>query len=102
MRKIHILILVGMISALCLTITTSVHSQVKWSAPMQSYPNQWSPTAAPPSYNNPYGYQYPYADYGYGPYQGYPPGTEAYQGQVPNQQGYGFSGNPYYYNYYSR
>jgi hypothetical protein len=62
---------------------------VKWSAPMNEYPNPWYPTAPPPSYYNPYGYyQNPYGYYGYG--------NRGYGGYY--QQG-GFSGNPYYYYY---
>lgn len=63
---------------------------VKWSAPMNDYPTQWNPTAAPPSNYNPYGYHYPYGAYGYG-YQGQYPA--AYQG---NQYYGGQTGNPYY------
>ncbi|MCL5124557.1 MAG: hypothetical protein M1511_08690 [Deltaproteobacteria bacterium] len=69
---------------------------IKWSAPMNNYPEQWAPTPAPPQYNQ-YGY-YPYGAYGYGGYgqnQGYSYGYGA-----PSQQ-YGgqYSGNPYYYGY---
>ena len=63
---------------------------VKWSAPMNDYPTQWNPTAAPPSYHNPYGYTYPYAGYGYGPYGNQSQG--AYQGNYYGGQ----AGNPYY------
>ncbi len=63
---------------------------IKWSVPMNEYPNPWYPTAPPPSYYNPYGYyQNPYGYHGYGGYGG---GYQNYQ------QG-GFSGNPYYYYY---
>ncbi|HMK34294.1 MAG TPA: hypothetical protein VK463_04445 [Desulfomonilaceae bacterium] len=63
---------------------------VKWSAPMQHYPNQWNSTAPPPNYyGNQYGYQDPYANYWYG-YGGY-------RNSGPPQPG--FSGNPYQYYY---
>ena len=50
--------------------------------------------------NNPWGYNYPYAQYGYGPY-----GQAAYQGGYQNytgawpQGGYPGQGNPYYNDY---
>lgn len=69
---------------------------VKWSAPADQYPQQWSPAPAPPVYD-PYGYsQYAYGAYGggYGQNQGH-----SYGYGMPNQNygaGY-YSGNPYYY-----
>ncbi|HTY25370.1 MAG TPA: hypothetical protein VMC85_19720 [Desulfomonilaceae bacterium] len=69
-------------------------AQVKWSAPINEYPNPWSPTAPPPVYN-PYGYYYPgYA--GYGGYGGY---GRYYQGGYYGYPQGGYSGNPYYYQY---
>ncbi len=69
-------------------------AQVKWSVPMNEYPNQWYPTTPPPVYN-PYGYYYP--GYGYpGAYSGYGRQYQGVYGAYP--QG-GYSGNPYYYQY---
>jgi hypothetical protein len=65
-------------------------AQVKWSAPMNQYPNQWYPTTPPPVYN-PYGYYYP--GYGYGTY------GRQYQGVYGAYPQGGYSGNPYYYQY---
>jgi len=69
---------------------------IKWSAPMNNYPEQWSPAPAPPQYN-PYGYSYyPYGAYGYGGYgqnQAYSYGY----GTPAQQYGGQYSGNPYYY-----
>jgi len=77
----------------CLAVTSEAQDPVKWSAPMNEYPNPWYPTPAPPpSQYYPWGY---YGGYG-GYYPGYYPGY--YQG---GYQGYGgqqgYSGNPYYY-----
>lgn len=70
---------------------------VKWSVPMDHYPNPWSPTAAPPNYQN----YYPYAGYGYGgSWGGYPGYGGYYQGGHPGTQQGGFSGNPYQQQYY--
>jgi hypothetical protein len=78
---------------------------IKWSAPMEYYPNPWSPTAAPPNYQN----YYPYAAYGYGGYYGTYPGYGYggyggyggyYQGGYPGTQRGGFSGNPYQQQHY--
>jgi hypothetical protein len=69
-------------------------AQVKWSAPMNEYPNRWYPTSPPPVYN-PYGYYYPGYGYYPGAYSGYGRNNQAYRG-VP--QG-AYSGNPYYYQY---
>lgn len=63
-------------------------SPVKWSAPMEHYPNQWAPAPAPQNYQNyPYGY---YPGYGADGSNG-----QNYQNNYQNYQG--FSGNPYYY-----
>jgi hypothetical protein len=66
-------------------------AQVKWSAPMNQYPNQWYPTAPPPQYN-PYGYYYP--GYGYAGAYG-----RQYQGVHGSYPQGAYSGNPYYYQY---
>lgn len=82
-------------------ITNAADEPIKWSAPMQYYPNQWSPTAPPPPYYYyPNGYGYSAGAYGYGTYGG----SWAYPGQ--NQYSYpyqrqNFSGNPYH-SYYNR
>ncbi len=85
---------------LCAFIPAVADSPVKWSAPMSHYPNPWNPTTPPPSANNPWGYNYPYAAYGYGPY------GDAYQGAYQNYTGASWSqrgnqgpGNPYYNQY---
>lgn len=76
--------------------TIMAQDPIKWSAPMNHYPEQWSPTPAPPQYN-PYGYSYyPYGAYGYGGYgqnQAYSYGY----GAPAQQYGGQYSGNPYYY-----
>ncbi len=66
---------------------------VKWSAPADQYPEQWSPTPAPPVYD-PYGYFQGAYGGGYGQNHAY-----SYGYGMPNQNygaGY-YSGNPYYY-----
>jgi hypothetical protein len=70
---------------------------VKWSLPMNNYPNQWAPSTPPPEPNQ-YGGQNPQGDYwnGYG-YQGSPQPQTTYPGWYQPQTGAGFSGNPYYY-----
>jgi hypothetical protein len=83
---------------------------------MHAYPNPWNPTQAPPTWNNPYGYNYPYARFGYGPYwgggysqggypQGYPQafqnGYQPYPAVTP-QQGYTGAAAPNYDFYYGR
>jgi hypothetical protein len=85
---------------LCSALPAAAASPVKWSAPLSHYPNPWTPTTPPPSMNNPYGYNYPYAQYGYGPYgQAYQGGQQNYTGAWP-QGGHFGQGNPYY-NYYT-
>lgn len=89
-RRLMTIILVSILAA-SVPVAASA-DPVKWSAPMNQYPNPWTPSAAPPNYyNNPYNYYYPS---GYTPYGVYP----GYGNQAP-QQGYypggGFSGNPY-------
>ena len=75
---------------------------IKWSAPMTHYPNAWTPTPEPPSYYNPYGYRYPYAGYGYGPYDYYGYGAagaypQGYQGYMRSPRQGNYYGNPYGY-----
>lgn len=80
------------IFGLVFSAPTFAQNPVKWSAPMNEYPNPWYPTARPPSYYNPYGYyQNPYGYYGYG--------NPGYGGYNQGYQQGGFSGNPYYYYY---
>lgn len=83
-------------------VAQAADEPIKWSAPMQQYPNSWSPTAPPaPYYYYPYGYNYSGGAYGYGTYGG--PWGHAGQYQYPYgyQQRGGFSGNPYH-SYYNR
>lgn len=83
--KRHLILLAAIIvPALIICVSASAADPLKWSAPMSQYPNQWSPSAAPPQQQY-YGYpQYNYADpYGYGAY-GY--GGYGYGG-------YGYGGN---------
>ncbi|MGA8831961.1 MAG: hypothetical protein ACLQT6_11170 [Desulfomonilaceae bacterium] len=97
MHKILLVICFSLFSIVLVCGSGMAQDPIKWSAPMNNYPEQWSPTPAPPQYNQyGYGYSYPYAAYGYGGYgqnQGYSYGYGA-----PSQQ-YGgqYSGNPYYY-----
>ncbi|MFC1834630.1 hypothetical protein ACFL2Q_07845 [Thermodesulfobacteriota bacterium] len=95
----QIMVIVAIVSISCLLVTPGFCEPVKWSAPMSAYPKQWSPTAPPPSYYNPYGYQYPYGAYGYGPQAAYGayPGYGAYGGHGYNQAAYSgrHTGNPY-------
>jgi hypothetical protein len=90
---------------ICLLVLTGSFSSadpIKWSAPMSAYPNRWVSSPEPPSYYNPYGYRYPYAEYGYGPYDYYGYGTQGYAAGQPVYHGYqqrGSSGNPYMYYY---
>jgi hypothetical protein len=76
-------------TVLVISFFTTVLAQgpIKWSAPPQQYPSQWSSAPAPSNYSgNQYGYQDPNAYwYGYGGYQNWGPPQP------------GFSGNPYYY-----
>lgn len=89
-RNLIFIVSLTLIGLLGLSLPTFAQEPVKWSAPMNAYPNPWTPTTAPPTQSNPYGYQYPYAAYGYGNAAAqYYPG--AYQPQ--------YSGNPYYYYY---
>jgi hypothetical protein len=87
-RKFVLTALILIISAFVLS---PVVAQVKWSAPMSEYPNQWYPTSPPPVYN-PYGYYHP--GYGYGGGYG-----RYYQGGYGSFPQGGYSGNPYYYQY---
>jgi hypothetical protein len=100
-RRLMFTILFSLLAALLPAVASA--DPVKWSAPMNQYPNQWTPTAAPPNYyNNPYGYYYPS---GYSPY-GVSQGYGSYGGYQSPQQGYypggGFSGNPYHPYYYGQ
>ncbi|MGO9122237.1 MAG: hypothetical protein ACLQPD_32070, partial [Desulfomonilaceae bacterium] len=84
-------ILAAIILIVSVFFFSPVVAQVKWSVPMNEYPNQWYPTAPPPAYN-PYGYYYP----GYG--SGYAGGYgRYYQGGYGAYPQGGYSGNPYYY-----
>ena len=83
---------------LCVCFPAAADTPVKWSAPMSHYPNPWTPTTPPPAPNNPWGYQYPYAAYGFGPY-GY---QDQYQAQPAAGPQSGYSGNPYYQYYFGR
>ncbi len=76
-------------------IAYAADEPIKWSAPMQYYPNQWSPTAPPPPYfYYPNGYGYQGGSFGYGTYGGSWGYTGQYQ--VPSAyQRQNFSGNPY-------
>ena len=95
----RIVIIGGIVALLCLCSLAFAQDTIKWSAPMQLYPNPWTPTAPPPSYYNPWGYQYPYAAYGYGAYYGgYSP--NAYQGYSPGA--YQGGQNPAYNYYYGQ
>ena len=95
----HLVIIGGIIALLSPWGLALAQDTIKWSAPMNHYPNPWTPTAPPPSYFNPWGYQYPYAAYGYGPYWGgyYP---NSYQGY--GQRGYQGGQNPAYNYYYGQ
>jgi len=96
-------LMIAFLTLFCLVLAVGgvmAQDPVKWSAPMNQYPEQWSPSPAPPQYN-PYGYSYyPYGAYGYGgdgQNQAYSYGYPA-----PAQQyGGAYSGNPYY-GYYGR
>lgn len=92
MMKSSAIMLLGIIMLACGMTPDHCIAQdpVKWSAPMNEYPTQWSPTSAPPSYHNPYGYTYPYAAYGYGYY------GNQYQGGYQGNHNGGQTGNPYY------
>src|SRR5208283_3819179 len=97
MKRSFGFVAVIMIPAIFLCASVYGQDPIKWSAPMNEYPNSWYPSAAPPpSYYNPYGNQYPYAGYGYG-YGGYYGGN--YQGAYQQPQQRGYSGNPYNYYY---
>ena len=93
--------------AACMVVligSPSVADPLKWSAPLNAYPNQWVPTPEPPNpYNNPYAYgYYPYSGYGYGAQNYYGYGSYGYAGgyqAYPGYQNGGFSGNPYMYYY---
>jgi len=92
MGRKHVVVITGIIVLLSLPVPAPAETPVKWSAPMQEYPNAWAPTAPPPSYNNPWGYQYPYG-YGYPPYWNYYQGAnQAYRQSQPPA---GYSPMPY-------
>jgi hypothetical protein len=95
MKRSFGFVAVILISVILLCASAYGRDPIKWSAPMNEYPNSWYPTPAPPSYYNSYGYQYPYAGYGYGGYYG-----GQYQGAYQQPQQRGYTGNPYNYNYY--
>jgi hypothetical protein len=92
MKKVLIFVVACIVASTCFTAPVAAQDAVKWSAPLHEYPNPWTPTTPPPSYNNAYGY-YPYGGYGYGAYSGggyapaYPQGG-GYGGWAPFQ-GYG-------------
>ncbi len=96
----HLIMSVAIISVLLvLCVSVWANDPIKWSAPMNHYPNQWAPTPEPPRYYNPYGYRNPYYGYGYGGYDYYGYGSYGnMQGGQPAPQR-GFSGNPYSYYY---
>jgi hypothetical protein len=50
---------------LMLMIAVCASAQVRWSVPIDQYPNRWTPGPPPPAYNPTaprYPYPYPYAD----------------------------------------
>jgi hypothetical protein len=95
--RISLISLIGLMICLSIMSGTALADPVKWSAPINQYPNPWSPTAAPPNYQD----YYPYAAYGYGGYPGYGGGYGGnYSGQNPAYPQGGFSGNPYQPYYY--
>jgi hypothetical protein len=85
------LILAAIILVVSVFLFSPVFAQVKWSVPMNEYPNQWYPTTPPPAYN-PNGYYYPGYGSGYGGGYG-----RYYQGGYGAYPQGGYSGNPYYY-----
>ncbi|MGC8657483.1 MAG: hypothetical protein ACP5U1_00245 [Desulfomonilaceae bacterium] len=95
--------LLAIILGLCLIVMwcslCMAQDPIKWSAPMNNYPEQWAPTPAPPQYGQ-YGYGYSYYPYGYGSYGygGYMqnPGYSYGYGAPGQQYGGQYSGNPYY------
>jgi len=101
--RIPLMLVIGLIVFTTAMSGLASADPVKWSAPMNHYPNPWSPTAAPPNYQN----YYPYAAYGYGGYGAYPGYGYGgyggyggyYQGGHSGAQQGGFSGNPYQYYY---
>ncbi len=104
MKTRFMIVAVIVIPAILVCVSAFARDPIKWSAPMNQYPNAWSPTAPPPTYYNPYGYQYPYANYGYGnpnAYYGYGGnyGAGYYQGTYQQPQQSGNTGNPYSYYY---
>jgi len=90
---VRTLILAAIILVVSVFLFSPVFAQVKWSVPMNEYPNQWYPTSPPPAYN-PYGYYYPGYGSGYGGGYG-----RYYQGGYGAYPQGGYSGNPYYYQY---
>jgi len=101
MRQYLTVLLAIIVMFLFVQISHAAEEPIKWSAPMQSYPNQWSPTAPPsPYYYYPNGYGYTGGAFGYGTYGG----SWNYSGQHQNTYGYqqqNFSGNPYH-SYHNR
>ena len=95
MHKILLVICFSLFSIVLVCGSGMAQDPIKWSAPLNNYPEQWSPTPAPPQYNQyGYGYSYPYAAYGYGGYgqnQGY---SYGYSAPPARQYGGQYSGNP--------
>lgn len=85
-----------LVPVLFVSAAVATQDPVKWSAPIDQYPSQWSPTTPPPAYYSPYGYQYDPSYYGYGQYGGQSGYGGAYQGSQPPAQQAPY-GNPYYY-----
>ncbi|MGB9617169.1 MAG: hypothetical protein ACP5M0_09965 [Desulfomonilaceae bacterium] len=100
MRRFSIILSALLAAVFLICLADAADEPIKWSAPMQQYPNPWSPTAPPaPYYYYPNGYNYSGGAFGYGTYGG----SWGYSGQYQGPYGYpqrGFSGNPYhsYYN----
>ncbi len=90
MKKVSIIIAATAIFLLFVCALVFAQQPVRWSAPMELYPNPWSPTQPPPTYNN-YSSQDPYDPYGYWSGNG---GQYAGWNQAYSQSG--ATGNPYY------
>ena len=94
MKKSLFLIVALIVPCLLFCTMASAQQTVRWSAPMDVYPNPWSPTQAPPVNNQYYNGQDPYDPYGY------------WSGQAPQHAPWNQSylqpratGNPYYPSY---